>query len=184
MTIDEPADHWAVNNHDPDSQPTGRPEIHADWTAARESLATDMASWAAYVDGKAKRVHRGEGWPTMIQRVDQVIGDELANLQPGSAYTATFVDDATPHERTFTLQPMPSIPTLDAAPDQDLRQPAHWMDRLGPISEDPASRLEWAERAGTIAAYQEIIGGSDDDPPGPGPPNPTSGPGGTQATKP
>jgi len=174
MTIGEPAEYWAVNDHDPDDQPTGRPEIHEDWAAARESLATDMASWAAYVDGKANRVHGGEGWPTMTGRVDEVTV-ELANLQPGSDFTATFVDDATPHERTFTLQPIPDIPTLDAAHDQDVRQAAHWVDRLGPVPEDPAARLEWAERAGTIAAYQEIVGGSDDDPlgarPGPGQPD-------------
>jgi len=77
MTIGEPVEYWAVNNHDPDDQPTGRPEIHADWTAARDSLATDLASWAAYVDGKADRVHRGDRWPTMTERVHEVIGDEL-----------------------------------------------------------------------------------------------------------
>jgi len=52
---------------------------------------------------------------------------------------------------------------------------SQWVDRLGPVPEDPAARLEWAERAGTIAAYQEIVGGSDDDPlgprPGPGQPD-------------
>ena len=175
MTIGGPADYWAVNNHDPDSQPTGRPEIHAAWTAARDSLATDMADWAAFVDARADRVHRGEGWPTMTERVDEVIGGELAHLQPGSAYAATFVDDATPHERTFTLQPIAAIPTLEAGDDQNLPQPGHWVDRLGPVPEDPATRLEWAERAGTVAAYQEIIGGSDDDPlgarPAPGQPD-------------
>lgn len=132
MTSDEPADYWAVNNHAPDSEPTGRPEIHAGWTAARESLAADMANWAAHVDGQADRVHRGDGGPTMTERVDKVIGDELANLRPGSAHTTTFLDEATLYERTFTLAPMPSIPTFDAAPEKDRQRAAHWVDRLGP----------------------------------------------------
>ncbi len=123
MTTDEPAEYWAVNNHQPDCLPTGRSEIHADWTIARESLAGDMASWAAFVDGHADRVHRDEGRPTMTERVDQVIGDELAGLQPGSDFTTTFVDDATHLERTFTLQPMAAIPPLDAAQDQTRSPP-------------------------------------------------------------
>ena len=175
MTIDELAGYWAVNNHAPEGHPTGRSEIHADWTTARESLAGDMAVWAAYVDGHAAGVPAAEGWLTMTERVEEVISDELAGLPPGADFTVTLVDDATPHERIFTLQPMAAIPTLDAAQHQDQQQLASWVDRLGPVPEDPAARLEWAERAGAVAAYQEIIGGSDDDPlgawPGPGQPD-------------
>lgn len=115
MTVDEPAEYWTVNNHQPDCQPAGRPEIHADWTAARGSLAGDMASWAAFVDDLADCVHRGEDRPTMTERVDQFLGNVLAGLQPGSDLTVTFADEATSLQRTFTLQPMAAIPRLDAA---------------------------------------------------------------------
>jgi hypothetical protein len=120
MTNDGLSEYWAVNNHAPDCLPSGRPEIHADWLSARESLAVDMASWAAFVDGQADRVNRSEGRPTMTERVEEVIGGELAGLQPGSDFTATFTDNATPFERTFTLEHMPAIPMIEAGSHQQV----------------------------------------------------------------
>jgi len=120
MTIDWPPGYWAVNNHDPDCQPSGRPEIHANWLTARESLAVDMASWAAFVDGQTERADQREGWPTMTERVEEVIGGELARLQPGSDFTAPFIDNATPLKRTFTLEHIPAIPMLEAGPHQEV----------------------------------------------------------------
>ena len=151
MTIDGPPGYWAVNNHDPDCQPSGRPEIHANWLTARESLAVDMASWAAFVDGQTDRADQREGWPTVTERVEEVIGGELARLQPGSDFTATFVDNATALERA----PSPSStyrpsPCSRPARTRRLQATAHWVDRLGPMPEDPAGRLQWGKRAGTI----------------------------------
>lgn len=59
--------------------------------------------------------------------------------------------------------------------DRTVNNPPPWAAHLGAVPNDPAARLEWSERAGTVAAYQEIVNGDADDPlgarPGPGQPD-------------
>ena len=61
--------------------------------------------------------------------------------------------------------------------DRMLDSPPRWLGPLGPVPQDPAARLEWAERAGTVAAYRELLGVEGDDPLGerPGPRLPDAG---------
>ena|GEM_PF-4141549 len=58
---------------------------------------------------------------------------------------------------------------VEALAERALADPPAWAVHLGPVPEDPAARLEWAERAGTVAAYQEITGADDENPVGPRP---------------
>jgi len=65
---------------------------------------------------------------------------------------------------------------VEALADRALQDPPPWAAPLGAVPEDPVDRLEWADRAGTVAAYRELAGIDGDDPLGdrPGPLHPES----------
>ncbi len=142
----------------------------ADAIAGRD--LSDAVDAAAVVDWRVRRHH-----PNGNDGDDQTVrgAPELG---------ATFVEATPDHRGPPEAEPMLHYARQLAARMDErvevlegrvLNDPPRWAVPLGPVPEDPAGRLEWAERAGAVAAYQEIVGGDPNDPlgarPGPGQPD-------------
>lgn len=122
-------------------------------------------------------------WRLRQHQPDVGLGDQRTT-SPGLAHRTTFLE-ATPEP----AGPVDAEPLLhyarqlaermdqrvEALQERMVNDPPRWADPLGPLPEDPANRLEWTERSGIVAAYQEIVAGDPDDPlgarPGPGQPD-------------
>jgi len=118
---------------------------------------------------------------TAMRQVDQV---DQADQAAGLPVAAAGLDRASFVEVTPDQAGAPEVQALvgyarqlaeqmdqrvEVLAERALADPPAWAVHLGPVPEDPAARLEWAERAGTVAAYQEITGADDENPVGPRP---------------
>ncbi|MEV6527807.1 hypothetical protein AB0M43_38385, partial [Longispora sp. NPDC051575] len=92
---------------------------------------------------------------------EKILPERQPDLAPtGPTYPERTLADLPARDREWTLTVANQLEERKAAlGERAAAEPPPWaLDRLGPVPEDPIARLDWTQRAGTVAAYREWYG--------------------------